>query len=140
MKKSRKCSINSPVFLIGKRGRKSLNFFFFFKYESLTEVKENRWTYFFHKLKKLEMCGSLNPDCLLIRFGEKANLAFSDSWGCFYTSRSVQRTLPVRQGGTLAGSLHLVTFQLIFTRRSFCSVQPCWSRLRLLWANFDQSY
>lgn len=25
------------------------------------------------------MCGSLNPDCLLGRFGQKANFAFSDS-------------------------------------------------------------
>lgn len=48
----------------------------------------------------------LNPDCLLIRFGEKANLAFSDSWGYFYTSRSVQRTHPYARG-TLAGLLHL---------------------------------
>lgn len=55
MKKSRKCSINSPVFLIGKRGRKSL-IFFFFKDESLTEVKKNTYV-FFHKLKNWKFVG-----------------------------------------------------------------------------------
>lgn len=73
-------------------------FFFFFKMR-LTEVKKKYGYVFSSSAKKLEICGSLNPDCLLIRFGEKANWAFSDSGGYFYPSRSIQRTCPWWQGG-----------------------------------------
>lgn len=39
---------------------------------------------FFPQTKKLEICGSLNPDCLLTRPGEQAKVVFRDSWLFLY--------------------------------------------------------
>lgn len=47
----------------------------------------------------------LNPDCLLIRFGEKAKLAFSDSWAIFILQGVFRGHIPMARG-TPAGLLH----------------------------------
>lgn len=65
------------------------------------------------------MCGSLNPDCLLGRFGQKATSAFSDSRAIFIPGGVFRGQVPHGEGALVGLTL---TFPLAFVGPSFCSV------------------